>query len=215
MSTTVRIENDKVHFAGLLNQQDHDAWWKGIEPDRPDGSDCQITQNVQNLLDAMADFGEPRIQIWEPGSAFFEGVDTEDVYAIRKALAEVSGEQIELIIDEDNESIIKFPVFKKRDGDVWKDTGGYYYAISYKSAKQQFAAEIINKAINGEYSDNMVYLEPNMVEDLKSEGYDMSFYRGEGVYEDEQLIFLRENVDEGFEYFGHDVYLWTVDFNRV
>jgi len=215
MSTTVRIENDKVHFASLLNKQDHDAWWKGIEPGSNNGSDCQITPHVQYLIDAMADFGEPRVQIWEPGSAFFEDVDTEDVYAIRRALAEVSGEQIELIIDEDNESIIKFPVFKKRAGESWKDTGGYYYAISYKSAQQQFAAEVLHKATSGEYSDNMVYLEPNMVEDLKSEGYDMSFYRGEGVYEDDQLIFLRENVDEGFEYFSHDVYIWTVDFNRM
>lgn len=114
--------------------------------------------------------------------------------------------------------IKEFPIFEKRDGQNWFQCG-HVYAKTYTEAKLEFADQIWIENSYNKYSDDYVYFDDALIEDMKERGEDMSFYEGEGFYdcntEPHDVVMLLSEAYEGIESFQHDVCAWTIDKERV
>jgi hypothetical protein len=117
----------------------------------------------------------------------------------------------------------EYPIFKKRDGQDYKEIG-YIYTDTFENAKKQFAKQMTND--NHNLSNNIVWL------DAEDDGVDETgwydFNGGcparceetEKFDADEAADFLmvsKKVIDEGFDSWSEDVYTWElrepVEFN--
>ena len=112
----------------------------------------------------------------------------------------------------------KFPVFEKRDGQDWFKSG-YLLATDYQKAKEEFAKQVWIELANNKYSDDHLHFDGAIIEEMRDNNEDTSFYEGEGFYdfstEAKEPILLIYEAMEGIESFRHDVYTWTIDTDRV
>lgn len=98
-----------------------------------------------------------------------------------------------------------FNIYKKRDGQSWKEVGEYF-ADSFEEAKKQFAKNCWYDLLEGKHGDNYVHLEP------ESDGVTESgiYYLNGRPNEELDCFFPASNLDEGIEFFNEDVYSWEI-----
>ncbi len=77
-------ENEAVmYFNGMLEKEDFDQFWKGVESDRNDGSDGSYSETVEKIWNIYSDHvlkdKSTDFQIWGPDPSFALHIDTEQV----------------------------------------------------------------------------------------------------------------------------------------
>ncbi len=107
-----------------------------------------------------------------------------------------------------------YPIYKKRDGQSFKQVGSIY-SDSWQNAKKEFAQNMTKD--NWNLSNNIIWL--NREDGVKIEGwYDFNggtptYYEETESYTDEVNDFLlvsKEDIDKGFDYWNEDVYTWEL-----
>lgn len=91
-----------------------------------------------------------------------------------------------------------FNVYKKRDGQEWKQIG-QYFCSDFEEAKKEFAQNCWNDLLNGKHGDNFVELS------TEADGVET-----DGIYYNEELFFSKENLETGIDFFSEDVYSWEI-----
>ena len=91
-----------------------------------------------------------------------------------------------------------FNVYKKRDGQDWKQIGQYFCA-NFEEAKKEFAQNCWNDLLNGKHGDNFIELS------TEDDGVET-----DGIYYNEELFFDKANLETGIDFFSEDVYLWEI-----
>lgn len=116
----------------------------------------------------------------------------------------------------------EYPIYKKRDGQDFKYVY-YIYTNSFKSAKKQFAANMLKD--NWELSNNIVWLDKKE-DGVKETGWydlDTSMFgfthpdndddtEGEPIYKDGimELFCSEKDINKGFDTWYEDVYTWEL-----
>lgn|SRR3990167_3261964 len=103
----------------------------------------------------------------------------------------------------------EYPIFKKRDGQDWKEVS-YIYASSFDEAKKIFAQNMTKD--NGEKSNNIVWLSPND-EDTKYKIEEEGWYDMEDISRktgQPNIFVSKAAIDEGFDGWSEDVYSWEL-----
>lgn len=98
-----------------------------------------------------------------------------------------------------------FNVYKKRDGQGWKQIGSYFCA-SFEDAKKEFASNCWNDLMEGKHGDNYVGL--TVQEDGVQE--DGIYYLNGDPYNKLDCFFPIINLKDGIEFFSEDVYSWEI-----
>ena len=91
-----------------------------------------------------------------------------------------------------------FNVYKKRNGQDWKQIGQYFCA-NFEEAKKEFAQNCWNDLLNGKHGDNFIELS------TEADGVET-----EGIYYNEELFFDKANLETGIDFFSEDVYCWEI-----
>lgn len=91
-----------------------------------------------------------------------------------------------------------FNVYKKRNGQDWKQIGQYFCA-NFEEAKKEFAQNCWNDLLNGKHGDNFVELS------TEADGVET-----DGIYYNEELFFDKANLETGIDFFSEDVYSWEI-----
>lgn len=91
-----------------------------------------------------------------------------------------------------------FNVYKKRDGQDWKQIGQYFCA-NFEEAKKEFAQNCWNDLLNGKHGDNFVELS------TEADGVET-----DGIYYHGELFFDKANLETGIDFFSEDVYSWEI-----
>ena len=91
-----------------------------------------------------------------------------------------------------------FNVYKKRDGQEWKQIG-QYFCSNFEEAKKEFAQNCWNDLLNGKHGDNFVELS------TEADGVET-----DGIYYNEELFFPKSNLETGIDFFSEDVYSWEI-----
>lgn len=91
-----------------------------------------------------------------------------------------------------------FNVYKKRDGQDWKQIGQYFCA-NFEEAKKEFAQNCWNDLLNGKHGDNFIELS------TEADGVET-----DGIYYNEELFFDKANLETGIDFFSEDVYSWEI-----
>lgn len=84
----IKIENESATllFSGLLSEYDVNLFWRGIDPENPDGSDSEMSDTVQKINDAYLEsvmqgkFSD--FQVWDPDPSFALNIDPAKVPAL-------------------------------------------------------------------------------------------------------------------------------------
>lgn len=100
-------------------------------------------------------------------------------------------------------SLKEYPIYKKRDGQSWKQVG-YIYEETFEQAKKQFANNCWNDLLNGKHGDN--FIELSSIEDEVEE---------DGIYYEYELFFPKSNLENGIDFFTEDVYQWELRDNKM
>ena len=91
-----------------------------------------------------------------------------------------------------------FNVYKKRDGQSWKQIG-QYFCTNFEEAKKEFAQNCWNDLLNGKHGDNFIELS------TEADGVET-----DGIYYNEELFFDKANLETGIDFFSEDVYSWEI-----
>ena len=91
-----------------------------------------------------------------------------------------------------------FNVYKKRDGQEWKEIG-QYFCTNFEEAKKEFAQNCWNDLLNGKHGDNFIELS------TEDDGVET-----DGIYYNEELFFDKANLETGIDFFCEDVYSWEI-----
>lgn len=91
-----------------------------------------------------------------------------------------------------------FNVYKKRDGQAWKQIG-QYFCTNFDEAKKEFAQNCWNDLLNGKHGDNFVELS------TEADGVET-----DGIYYYGELFFDKDNLETGIDFFSEDVYSWEI-----
>lgn len=91
-----------------------------------------------------------------------------------------------------------FNVYRKRDGQEWKQIGEYFCA-NFEEAKKEFAKNCWNDLLNGKHGDNFIELS------TEADGVET-----DGIYYDGELFFNKANLETGIDFFSEDVYSWEI-----
>ena len=91
-----------------------------------------------------------------------------------------------------------FNVYKKRDGQAWKQIG-QYFCTNFEEAKKEFAQNCWNDLLNGKHGDNFIELS------TEADGVET-----DGIYYNEELFFDKANLETGIDFFSEDVYSWEI-----
>ena len=91
-----------------------------------------------------------------------------------------------------------FNVYKKRDGQDWKQIG-QYFCTNFEEAKKEFAQNCWNDLLNGKHGDNFIELS------TEADGVET-----DGIYYNEELFFDKANLETGIDFFSEDVYSWEI-----
>lgn len=91
-----------------------------------------------------------------------------------------------------------FNVYKKRDGQEWKEIG-QYFCTNFEEAKKEFAQNCWNDLLNGKHGDNFIELSTE-VDGVEKDGI---YYNGE-------LFFDKAYLEIGIDFFNEDVYSWEI-----
>lgn len=91
-----------------------------------------------------------------------------------------------------------FNVYKKRNGQEWKQIGQYFCA-NFEEAKKEFAQNCWNDLLNGKHGDNFIELS------TEADGVET-----DGIYYNEELFFDKANLETGIDFFSEDVYCWEI-----
>lgn len=91
-----------------------------------------------------------------------------------------------------------FNVYKKRDGQDWKQIG-QYFCSNFEEAKKEFAKNCWNDLLNGKHGDNF-----NLF--TKSDKDEFDFVTEDGIYDGTELFFPKTNLETGIDFFSEDVY---------
>ena len=91
-----------------------------------------------------------------------------------------------------------FNVYKKRDGQSWKEIG-QYFCTNFEEAKKEFAQNCWNDLLNGKHGDNFIELS------TEADGVET-----DGIYYNEELFFDKANLETGIDFFSEDVYSWEI-----
>lgn len=83
-----------------------------------------------------------------------------------------------------------FQIYKKREGQMFQNQS-VIGATSFEEAKKEFAKKCYSDLLNGKCGDNFTEKE-------------------EGVFFENELIFSKDNLEEGITSFWHDVYVWEL-----
>jgi hypothetical protein len=112
----------------------------------------------------------------------------------------------------------KYPIFEKKDGHDWFESS-HVLATDYQDAKEEFAKQVWIELANNKYSDDHLHFDDAIIEEMRDNNEDTSFYEGEGFYdfstEDKELFLSIDDAMKGIDSFRHDVYTWTIDKDRV
>jgi hypothetical protein len=90
-------------------------------------------------------------------------------------------------------------IFKKRDGQNFKEIGEMWGCETFEEAKIEFAKRCYNDLLNGKHGDN--FIELSKEEDGVEE---------DGIYDNGQLFFSKKDLKNGIERFSEDVYHWEI-----
>ena len=90
-------------------------------------------------------------------------------------------------------------IYKKRDGQNFKEIGEILGCETFEEAKIEFAKRCYNDLLNGKHGDNFIELSEN--EDGVEE---------DGIYDNGQLFFSKKDLENGIEIFSEDVYTWEI-----
>lgn len=91
-----------------------------------------------------------------------------------------------------------FNVYKKRDGQSWKEAG-QYFCSNFEEAKKEFARNCWNDLLEGKHGYNFREL---TIED--------DYVETEGIYYNGELFFEKASLETGIENFREDVYTWEI-----
>ena len=91
-----------------------------------------------------------------------------------------------------------FNVYKKRNGQDWKQIG-QYFCTNFEEAKKEFAQNCWNDLLNGKHGDNFIELS------TEADGVET-----DGIYYNEELFFDKANLETGIDFFSEDVYSWEI-----
>jgi len=91
-----------------------------------------------------------------------------------------------------------FNVYKKRNGQDWKQIG-QYFCTNFEEAKKEFAQNCWNDLLNGKHGDNFIELS------TEADGVET-----DGIYYNEELFFDKANLETGIDFFSEDVYCWEI-----
>ena len=91
-----------------------------------------------------------------------------------------------------------FNVYKKRNGQDWKEIG-QYFCTNFEEAKKEFAQNCWNDLLNGKHGDNFIELS------TEADGVET-----DGIYYNEELFFDKANLETGIDFFSEDVYSWEI-----
>ena len=91
-----------------------------------------------------------------------------------------------------------FNVYKKRNGQDWKQIG-QYFCTNFEEAKKEFAQNCWNDLLNGKHGDNFFELS------TEADGVET-----DGIYYNEELFFDKANLETGIDFFSEDVYSWEI-----
>lgn len=91
-----------------------------------------------------------------------------------------------------------FNVYKKRNGQDWKQIGEYFCS-NFEEAKKEFAQNCWNDLLNGKHGDNFVELS------TEADGVEI-----DGIYYYGELFFDKANLETGIDFFSEDVYSWEI-----
>jgi hypothetical protein len=90
-------------------------------------------------------------------------------------------------------------IFRKRDGQNFKEIGEMYGCENFEEAKIDFATRCYNDLLEGKHGDNFIELSKN--EDNVKE---------DGIYYNGELFFSKQDLKNGIEKFSEDVYHWEI-----
>ena len=91
-----------------------------------------------------------------------------------------------------------FNVYKKREGQEWKQIG-QYFCDNFEEAKKEFAKNCWNDLLNGKHGDNFIELS-TQADKVETDG----------IYYNEELFFPKSNLETGIDFFSEDVYSWEI-----
>ena len=95
-----------------------------------------------------------------------------------------------------------FNVYKKRNGQDWKQIG-QYFCTNFEEAKKEFAQNCWNDLLNGKHGDNF-----NLF--TKSDKDEFDFITEDGIYDGTELFFPKTDLETGIDFFSEDVYCWEI-----
>lgn len=107
----IEIIKDKatLYFNGLLEREDFDMFWKGMDPDNNDGSAGSFSETVKKIESIYSSLvnDEYDFQVWGPDSSFAKNIPLENVKDLIEELnkaflveIEFTGERIDKLLKE-------------------------------------------------------------------------------------------------------------------
>lgn len=107
-----------------------------------------------------------------------------------------------------------YPIYKKRDGQEYKETGNIY-ASSFAEAKKEWAKMVANSMHNECW---LTYLDKS---EFDKKGFETGFYFNERLVFNEnetvnteasyiECFLSKKAIDKGLSFFNEDVYSWEL-----
>ena len=93
-----------------------------------------------------------------------------------------------------------FSIYKKRDGQSFKEVGRIYGCETFEEAKIEFAKRCYDDVLNGKHGDNFIELSAG----------EEDYAEVDGIYDNRQLFFAKSELKTGIEMFREDVYTWEI-----
>ena len=93
-----------------------------------------------------------------------------------------------------------FSIYKKRDGQSFKEVGSINGCENFEEAKIEFAQRCYDDVLNGKHGDNFIELSAGE-EDYATE---------DGIYDNQELFFAKSELKTGIVMFREDVYTWEI-----
>ena len=93
-----------------------------------------------------------------------------------------------------------FKIYKKRDGQSFKERGNIYGCETFEEAKIEFAQRCYDDVLNGVHGDNFIELSAG----------DEDYAEVDGIYDNGQLFFAKRDLETGIDIFREDVYTWVI-----